>query len=157
MVGAEFDHRVLMLFSQAQQRHRYTDIVVQVASGIQCVAALAKDRRGHLFDRGFTGRAGQGDDAGRYLLTHQAANSPKAWRVSFTITCGRSQASGRLTSSAPAPAAFARFGKIMSVETLAFQRHKQAARRHFTGIGGHLVDSDVATLPFAMGDRGELA
>ena len=70
VVGAEFDHRVLMLFSQAQQRHRYTDIVVQVASGIQCVAALAKDRRGHLFDRGFTGRAGQGDDAGRYLLTH---------------------------------------------------------------------------------------
>ena len=25
-----------------------------------------------------------------------------------------------------------------------------------TGIGGHLVDSDIATLPFAMGDRGKL-
>ena len=70
VVGAELNHRVLMLFSQTQQRHRYTDIVVQVAGGIQRVAALAEDRCGHLFDRGFTGRAGQGDDAGRHLLTH---------------------------------------------------------------------------------------
>ena len=70
VVGAEFDHRVLMLFGQPQQRHRDADIVVQVAGGIQRVAALAEDRRGHLFNRGFTGRAGQGDDASRHLLTH---------------------------------------------------------------------------------------
>ncbi len=87
------------------------------------------------------------------MLT-QAANSPKACRVSFTITCGRSQASGRLTQQRAGARRFRLFGKIMGVETLPFQRHKQAARRHFTGIGGHLVDSDIATLPFAMGDRG---
>ena len=58
VVGAELNHRVLMFFGQTQQSHRYADIVVQVTGGIQRIAALAEDRRGHLFDRGFTGRAG---------------------------------------------------------------------------------------------------
>ncbi|SSK98732.1 Uncharacterised protein [Klebsiella pneumoniae] len=70
MVGAEFNHRILVIFIQTQQRHRNPDIVVQITGGIQRVAALAEDRRGHLFNRGFTGRAGQGDDASRHLLTH---------------------------------------------------------------------------------------
>ncbi len=55
MISTQFDYGVLMLWGQAQQRQRHADIIVQVACGIERFAALAQNRRGHLFYRGFAG------------------------------------------------------------------------------------------------------
>ncbi|CSF65598.1 Uncharacterised protein [Shigella sonnei] len=41
MVRAKFNNCVIVFRRQAQQRHRYTDVVVEIACRIKRVAALA--------------------------------------------------------------------------------------------------------------------
>ncbi|CCJ91514.1 hypothetical protein BN132_3442 [Cronobacter turicensis 564] len=157
MIGTKLNHRVLMFRRETQQRHRHADVIIQVACGVERVAALAENGSGHLFHRGFTGRPRQRDHARGHLLSdprrqfakRQARVSHHQLRqVNIQLAAYQQRASA---------ASLRLVGKIMRVETLAFQRHKQAAGRQFAGVGRYRVDISIGAMQLAFQNVGKLA
>ena len=146
-----------MLVGQAQQRHRYTDVIIKVARRIKRVTALAKDRRRHLFNGGFTRRARQRHDASRYLLANPCRQLAK--RQARIFHHNLRQIDIELTTDQQRARAviFSLLRKIVGVKTLALQRHKQAARRHLTGVGGHSFNGQILTMQHPLQYRSGLA
>ncbi|CCK01029.1 hypothetical protein BN129_463 [Cronobacter sakazakii 701] len=157
MVRAKLNHRILVLWREAQQRHRYADVIIQIACGVERVAALAKNSGGHLFHRGFAGRARQRDHARRYLLSDPRRQFAKRQtrvgdhqlrQVDIQLAAHQQRArAARLRLAC----------KIVRVETLAFQRHKQAAWRQFAGVGRNRVDISIGAVQLAIQNGGKLA
>ena len=60
-VRSHLDHRAAMAVIQTQQRHRYAQMVVEIAAGGQARPALRQDGGDHLLDRGLAIAAGDAD------------------------------------------------------------------------------------------------
>ena len=153
-IGAQFDDRITVFAGQTQQRQRHTDVIVEVATGGQ--GALAQHGGGHFLDGGLAGIAGY-----RQALTGKLVRIATGQTAQTQAGIVDLHGAGKVTlltiHQGGDGATFSGLGKkIMGIKTLALERHKQAARRHVTGIGHYGADLVVFPDQSATGPLGDL-
>ena len=153
-IGAQLNHRITVFAGQAQQRQRHTDVIIEVATGGQ--GALAQHGGSHLLDGGLAGVTGYRQALAGKLIritTGQAAQTQAG--IVYLHGAGKvtlltvHQGGDSTTLGGPGE-------ELMGIKTLALERHKQAARRHVTGISHHSTDCAVFPDQGAAGPLGDL-
>ena len=139
MVGARFHHRDVVRRREAQQGERHTDVIVQVALGVQHIVLFGQHRRRQLLGRRLAVGSRDLHDGrtelsammvGQLLERGEHIVHPQASRIGsrhLGIVHHGISTTGRQSLS----------GKLIAVERSPFEGKENAAFGAVSGIGGH--------------------
>ncbi|MDT4829024.1 hypothetical protein FQZ97_624320 [compost metagenome] len=144
MVHAQFEHGGPVLRTQAQQRQRHADIVVEVAGGGQAArlaTPIGQHGRNHFLGRGFAVAAGHRDDGqGKLRAPGRADTHQRHARVAQHQLRQAGAGYGMRHHGRARAARLGLVQIVVRVEVLAHQRHEQLSRADAPRIRGHALN-----------------
>ena len=139
MVHTHFNNGIAVFFIQFQQSQRQADMVVEIAGSRQhsfIAESMTQYAGQHLFNRRFTGRAGNAEDKRIYIFTprlRQFLQSRK--RIVNLQRAFQSCTIFARNHNCRCPRCQHIFNKIMSVKALTGKREKYVAFLNITAVG----------------------
>ena len=155
-IRPHLDHRAHVAVVQAQQRHRHTQVIVQIAAGGQARPALRQDGGDHLLDRGLAVAAGDTDQRPLELRARFARRGGQG-RLDVRHHDLRQRQRQATRHDGTGGTGAGRGGhEIMSVGVLTAQRGEQVAGGQLAAVDGDLVEGAILAVQAPVTGGGEL-
>jgi len=155
-VGTHLDHRAQVAVVQPQQRHRHTQVIVQVAAGGQARPALRQDRGDHLFHRGLAIAAGHSDHRSLELRACGARRIGERHLDTGYHDLRQRQLNRTRHNGAGGAGGGRCRHEVVAVGMLTAQRREQVAGFETAAVDRDFVEASILPLEPSMARGGEL-